>query len=90
MATDERIRSNTSVCLTITDSWFTKLPAEEKMPTVKRFAALLEKEGIAFDIASHRSAPPGLRIWCGPTVDVEDVEALTAWLDWGWAQTKAG
>ena len=90
MAEDERIRSNTSVCLTIIDAWFTELPNEEKMPTVKRFAALLEKEGIAFDIASHRSAPPGLRIWCGPTVDAEDVEALTPWLDWGWAEIKSG
>lgn len=90
MAEDERIRSNSSVCLTITDPWFVKLPAEERLPTVKRFAALLEKEGIAFDIASHRSAPPGLRIWCGPTIDVEDIEALTPWLDWGWAETQAG
>ncbi len=70
------IRSHTSVCLTIegADADF-----------IKRFAGLLEAEGAAYDIAGYRDAPPGLRIWCGATVDTADIEALGPWLDWAYA-----
>jgi phosphoserine aminotransferase len=51
-------------------------------------ASLLEKEGVAFDVVGHRDAPPGLRVWCGPTVDSEDVMALTPWLDWAYGQCR--
>ena len=76
----ETIRSRTSVCLTVegADTDF-----------IKAFAGLLEKEGAAYDIAGYRDAPPGLRIWCGATVDTADVEALGPWLDWAWASLKA-
>jgi phosphoserine aminotransferase len=90
LAGDTRIRSNTSVCLKIVDPWFAALDADRKAEAAKRLASLLEKEGVALDIGAYRSAPPGLRIWCGATVDAADLEALTPWLDWAWSQVKAG
>ncbi|HEX9158921.1 MAG TPA: phosphoserine transaminase [Rhizomicrobium sp.] len=88
-AADERIRSTTSVCLKIVDRAFVRLPVSEQFTQVRRFAATLEEEDIAFDIASHRTAPPGLRIWCGATVETEDVTALAPWLDWAWNKLNA-
>lgn len=82
MASEARFRSPTSVCLGITAPRFAALSSDEQRNSVRAIADLLEDEGIAFDIASHRTAPPGLRIWCGPTVETADVEALTPWLDW--------
>src|SRR5580692_8187099 len=89
LAEDAAIRSNTSVCIKITDPWFESLSDEAKADAAKKIASLLEKEGVALDIAGYRAAPPGLRIWCGATVDKADLEALTPWLDWAWAQVKA-
>ncbi|MFZ5609275.1 MAG: phosphoserine transaminase [Pseudomonadota bacterium] len=89
LAADKAIRSPTSVCLKIVDPWFAGLAAERQGAAVKRLAALLEDKGVAYDIAGYRDAPPGLRIWCGATVDAADVQALTPWLDWGYAQVKA-
>jgi phosphoserine aminotransferase len=89
LASDAAIRSNTSVCLAITDPAFVALSDEARAETAKKLAAVLDKEGVALDAASYRSAPPGLRIWCGATVDKSDLEALTPWLDWAWAQVSA-
>jgi phosphoserine aminotransferase len=75
-------RSNTGVCLRIVDPRVTSLAEARQAEFAKALAALLEKEGVALDAASYRSAPPGLRIWCGGTIDREDVVALTPWLDW--------
>jgi phosphoserine aminotransferase len=75
LAADPATASNTSVCI--------RLDGDAELP--KAMAALLEKEGVAFDIGSYRDAPPGLRIWCGATVDTADIEALTPWLDWAHA-----
>jgi phosphoserine aminotransferase len=80
LAEDEASRSKTSVCLTVAG-------ADEAL--IKKMASLLEAEGAAFDVAGYRDAPPGLRIWCGATVDTADVEALGPWLDWAYASAKA-
>jgi len=88
LAGNQGARSHTSVCLKITDPAFTKLDEEPRYEMVKKLAGILEKEGVALDIAGHRNAPPGLRIWCGATVERADLEALTPWLDWAWAEVK--
>jgi len=82
-------RSCTSVCLKVVDAWFTKKSAEERRGIVTRLCAVLEQEQVAYDIAAYRDAPPGLRIWCGATVERADVQALLPWLDWGYAEVKA-
>ncbi len=89
LAVDPATRSNTSACLKIVDGAFAALEEEAQKAFVKKMASLLEAEGAAFDIAGYRDAPPGLRIWCGATVDVADIEALGPWLDWAFAQTKS-
>jgi phosphoserine aminotransferase len=88
LAREQGTRSNTSVCLKITDPWFQGLGTDAQADAAKKIATLLEKEGVAYDVAGYRSAPPGLRIWCGATVDKADLETLTPWLDWAWAQVK--
>ena len=88
LARDPRLRSNTSVCLKIVDPTVTRLTAEAQAAFVKGIAAALDKEGIAYDIDSYRDAPLGLRIWCGPTVEKSDLEALTPWLDWAYARAR--
>ena len=82
-------RSNTSVCLKVVDPAVTRLSADDQAAFAKTLAGVLEKEGIAYDIAYYRDAPPGLRIWCGATVETSDIQALTAWLDWAFAEAKA-
>ena len=77
---DPSIRSNTSVCLKITD-----LDAAQ----VKKMAGILEKENVALDVGAYRSAPPGFRIWCGPTVEKKDLEDLMPWLTWAHEEAKA-
>src|SRR6266576_6025553 len=89
LAKDPAIRSNTSVCMKVVDPAITVLTADAQAAFVKGIAAALEKEGVAYDIDAHRDAPAGLRIWCGSTVERADVEALTVWLDWAYAEAKA-
>ena len=88
LAADPATRSCTSICLRITATWFTALTPDEQAKAAKRLASLLDKEGVAFDIASYRDAPPGLRIWGGATVETADIEALLPWLDWAYAQVR--
>jgi phosphoserine aminotransferase len=82
LAADPATRSCTSICLTISAPWFTALDAEQQQKAVKAVTALLEKNGVAFDAASYRDAPAGLRIWGGATVERGDVEALLPWIDY--------
>ncbi len=88
LARDPALRSNTSVCLKVIDPAVTRLAPEAQAAFVKSIAATLEREGVAYDIDAYRDAPPGLRIWCGSTVERADVEALTRWLDWAYALAK--
>lgn len=90
LAQDRTTWSNTSVCLTIVDPDVKALSSEQQAKVAKDLVALLEREGVAFDFGAYRDAPPGLRIWCGSTVETSDVEALLPWLDWAFAQVKAG
>jgi phosphoserine aminotransferase len=88
LARDPACRSNTSVCLKVVDPAIGRLSAEAQAAFVKGIAAALEREGVAYDIDAYRDAPPGLRIWCGSTVEKSDVEALTLWLDWAYGNAK--
>ena len=83
------IRSNTSVCLKVVDPAIAGLAAEAQAAFAKKLASLVEKEKAGYDIGAYRDAPPGLRIWCGATVEAADVAALTHWLDWAFAAAKA-
>jgi phosphoserine aminotransferase len=88
LAAKAEVRSNTSVCLKVVDPAITSLPADAQAAFAKALSGLVEKEGAGLDLGYYRDAPPGLRIWCGATVDASDLEALTPWLDWAWAQVK--
>jgi len=89
LAEDPATRSTTSVCLKIVDERVAAMDASARQALVLRIKALLEGEGAAFDVESHRNAPAGLRIWCGCTVETADVEALTPWLDWAFETALA-
>jgi phosphoserine aminotransferase len=89
LVSDAAIRSNTSVCLKVVDERVTSRPAAEQAEFAKNLASVLEKEGVALDTASYRSAPPGLRIWCGATIERKDVQSLTPWLDWAFDRCLA-
>jgi phosphoserine aminotransferase len=88
LAADPKIRSNTSVCLKVVDPAVTSLSLEGQASFCKSLASFLEKEKIAYDISSYRDAPPGLRVWCGATVEKSDIEALTHWLDFAFVKAK--
>ncbi|SFU82778.1 phosphoserine aminotransferase apoenzyme [Methylobacterium sp. 174MFSha1.1] len=89
LAEDPATASNTSVCLVVSDPDVVGRGPEAVAAIAKGIATTLDREGVAFDIGAYRDAPPGLRIWCGATVEASDLEALTPWLDWAFAQEKA-
>jgi phosphoserine aminotransferase len=88
LARDPALRSNTSVCLKVIDPAVAALSADAQSAFAKALAGAVEKEGAGYDIAHYRDAPPGLRIWCGASVEASDVEILTQWLDWAFVKTK--
>lgn len=88
LAVDPATRTNTGVCLKVVDPAITALPAAEQAAFAKGLVDRLEGLGVAFDFGSYRDAPAGLRIWCGATVEASDVEALTLWLDWAYAEAR--
>ncbi|MFT8541867.1 phosphoserine transaminase [Acetobacter sp.] len=85
LAEKEEERSSTAICLRIVAPWFLALERDRQMETVQTMLAVLDKEGIGFDLASYRDAPVGLRIWGGATVETVDIAALLPWLDWAFA-----
>lgn len=87
LAEQPETRSTTSVCLKITDDWFAGL--EDQTGFIKSMVKLLDSEGVAYDIAGYRDAPAGLRIWCGATVQADDVEVLMPWIDWAYQSAKS-
>jgi len=90
LAADPATRSNTSVCLKVVDPAVATLPIDAQRAFVKQIEAILDEEGAAHDTAGHRDAPPHLRIWTGCTIEASDLEILTRWLDWAFAEVKAG
>lgn len=89
LAENDAIRSRTSICLKVTDAWFNEKGDEERQSFIKGMVKLLDKEGVAYDIASYRDAPAGLRIWGGATITHTDMELLMPWLDWAYQAAKA-
>jgi phosphoserine aminotransferase len=88
LAVDPATRSNTGICLRVVDPDVASLPADRQAEFVNAIVNFLDKEGIAYDIGAYRDAPPGLRIWCGGTVETSDLLALTQWLDYAYALVK--
>ena len=89
LAEDPAQRSSTAICLRIVAPWFTALDRDGQVKASRRMAALLDAEGAAYDVASYRDAPAGLRIWGGATVEAADIAALLPWLDWAHAEVAA-
>ena len=89
LCADQATRSSTSICLVVKDEWFKALPKEAKMPFIKDMCKTLDKENAAKDIASYKTAPEGLRIWGGATIEASDIAAMLPWLDWAYETHKA-
>lgn len=88
LATEPTTRSCTSMCLKVVDPWFEGLSGDDQAAALKKMVGLLDVEGVAYDIAGYRDAPPGLRVWGGATIERSDLEALLPWLDWAFATVK--
>jgi phosphoserine aminotransferase len=89
LVTDDRIRSNTAVCLRFADPAVKRLPLAERAALQKRIEGILAEQGVGYDCGAYRTAPPGMRFWCGATVVKSDLEALLPWVDWAYAEAAA-
>ena len=89
LATDPAWRSPTSVCMKLADPALASMSPEYQAAFCRRLTSMLETEGVAYDIGSYRDAPPGLRVWCGATIESDDIRALVAWFDWAYAICRA-
>ena len=90
LAEDPATRANTGVCLRIVDPAVLALPAAEQRAFANQLVGLIEAQGVGYDFGAYRDAPPGLRIWCGATVEASDLAALAEWLDWAYAELRRG
>lgn len=90
LARDPATRSCTSICLQLTDAQFEAMGEKARAERIAALVKRLESEGVAYDVASYRDAPPGLRIWGGATVDRDDIEALLPWIEWAWEEVRGG
>lgn len=90
LAERPELRSPTSICLKLVEPAITRLPRAGQAALIEDLVARLETEGVAYDIASYRDAPPGLRLWGGATVESADMEALLPWLDWAYEEARSG
>ncbi len=84
----EEIRSNTSICFKVVDPWLATKTEEERLDVVKKVEKLLDKEGIAYEVANHRDSPASFRLWGGATVETSDIESVLEWIDWAYNQVK--
>ena len=90
MASDPALRTNTGVCMVFQGEWYDGLSAEEQAAVPKKIAGKLEEMDIGYDFNGYRDAPPGLRIWCGGSVEGEDLTRLLPWIEWAYEALKAG
>ncbi|HEY8603653.1 phosphoserine transaminase [Tsuneonella suprasediminis] len=90
MVPDVAQRTNTGVCFVFQGEWFESLSAEDQAALPKKIASTLEKLDVGYDFNGYRDAPPSLRVWCGATVEQEDVKRLLPWIEWAYEQAKAG
>lgn len=88
LAEDPETRSSTSICLKIVAPWYQALAPEVQATKAKALVALLEDEGVAYDIGSYRDAPPGIRIWGGATVETTSIKCLLTWIEWAFESIK--
>ena len=88
LAQNPKNRSRTSVCLMVDEDWFKQLKIEKQSAFIKSIVKRLDKERVAYDIGSHRDAPPGFMLWAGATIETSDLEKLFPWLDWAYAEAK--
>ncbi|WP_394269911.1 phosphoserine transaminase [Qipengyuania sp.] len=89
MVRDPALRTNTGVCFVFQGEWYDSLSTEQQPDVAKKIVKLLEERDVAYDFGGYRDAPPSLRVWCGGTVEQEDLKRLLPWIEWAYEQIKA-